>query len=605
MNLKEAWSSWLPEKLLGFKVGKGKKQLPSFAPPPPDDGSVNLEVGGAYGTYLDLEGTIRNEVELITKYRELAIQPECEAAVEDIVNEAIVMDGFKVAVELELSEAKHLSDKIKEKVYLEFQGIQNMLKFQTDAHDIFRKWYVDGKTYYHMIIDEKNPKQGIQELRYIDPRKIRKIREIQREQQDNGVDIVKKTVEFYVYDEFGVNDHTQALGGIKVTPDSIAMSTSGLYDHANGAVVSYLHKAIKPMNQLRMMEDALVIYRIARAPERRIFYIDVGNLPKAKAEQYLRDMMIQHKNKLVYDAVSGEIKDDRKHLNMMEDYWLPRREGGRGTEIDTLPGGQNLGELEDISYFQTKLYKSLNVPSSRLMEDNSFSLGRDSEVTRDELKFSKFILRLRNKFLDLFDTILKTQLMLKGIITEEEWQPIKDKMFYKWAEDSYYREAKAQEILRGRLELARDVSDYTGKFYSIDYIRREVLQQTDEEIKRLDKEMKKELEKEKQLADLGKGGDGMGMEPGDDGGGDLAWQYDPTLEAGYDASLTPDRSKKPPKPKKMNEMEQQEVDSVLRELADDIKNSGHNGSEKLDNFDFDLYDGDSDNGQKEDIEIII
>jgi len=605
MNLREAWSSWLPEKLLGFKVGKGKKQLPSFAPPPPDDGSVNLEVGGAYGTYLDLEGTIRNEVELITKYRELAIQPECEAAVEDIVNEAIVMDGYKVAVELELSEAKHLSDKIKEKVYLEFQGIQNMLKFQTDAHDIFRKWYVDGKTYYHMIIDEKNPKQGIQELRYIDPRKIRKIREIQREQQDNGVDIVKKTVEFYVYDEFGVNDHTQALGGIKVTPDSIAMSTSGLYDHANGAVVSYLHKAIKPMNQLRMMEDALVIYRIARAPERRIFYIDVGNLPKAKAEQYLRDMMIQHKNKLVYDAVSGEIKDDRKHLNMMEDYWLPRREGGRGTEIDTLPGGQNLGELEDISYFQTKLYKSLNVPSSRLMEDNSFSLGRESEVTRDELKFSKFILRLRNKFLDLFDTILKTQLMLKGIITEEEWQPIKDKMFYKWAEDSYYREAKAQEILRGRLELARDVSDYTGKFYSIDYIRREVLQQTDEEIKRLDKEMKKELEKEKQLADLGKGGDGMGMEPGDDGGGDLAWQYDPTLEAGYDASLTPDRSKKPPKPKKMDEMEQQEVDFVLRELAYDIRNSDYNGSGKLDNFDFDLYDGDSDNGQKEDMEIII
>ena len=600
MNLKEAWSAWLPEKILGYTVGKDKKQLKSFAPPPPDDGAVNLEVGGAYGTYLDLEGNIRNELELITKYRELAIQPECEAAVEDIVNEAVVMDGFKVAVELELSEAKHLSDKIKEKIYLEFQGILDMLNFQTDAHDIFRKWYVDGKIYYHMIVDEGNQKQGIQELRYIDPRKIRKVREVVREPDANGVDMVKKTVEFYVYDEGGVSDASQGLSGIKITPDSIAMSNSGLYDHANGAIVSYLHKAIKPMNQLRMMEDALVIYRISRAPERRIFYIDVGNLPKAKAEQYLRDMMVQHRNKLVYDASTGEIKDDRKHMNMMEDYWLPRREGGRGTEISTLPGGQNLGELEDISYFQTKVYKSLNVPSSRLMEDNSFSLGRESEVTRDELKFSKFILRLRNKFLDLFDNMLKTQLQLKGIIAEDEWLPIKNKMVYKWAEDSYYREAKAQEILRGRLELARDVSDYTGKFYSIDYIRREVLQQTDEEIKRLDKEMEREREKERELASLGKGGDGMGM----DGGGDLAWQYDPSLDAGYDASMTPDRSKKP---SKMDEVEQQEVDSVLRELVEDIKETDATTSDDLDNFEFsfDKSQNGNGNGNKEDIEVVI
>ena len=600
MNLKEAWSAWLPEKILGYTVGKDKKQLKSFAPPPPDDGAVNLEVGGAYGTYLDLEGNIRNEIELITKYRELAIQPECEAAVEDIVNEAVVMDGFKVAVELELSEAKHLSDKIKEKIYLEFQGILDMLNFQTDAHDIFRKWYVDGKIYYHMIVDEGNQKQGIQELRYIDPRKIRKVREVVREPDANGVDMVKKTVEFYVYDEGGVSDASQGLSGIKITPDSIAMSNSGLYDHSNGAIVSYLHKAIKPMNQLRMMEDALVIYRISRAPERRIFYIDVGNLPKAKAEQYLRDMMVQHRNKLVYDASTGEIKDDRKHMNMMEDYWLPRREGGRGTEISTLPGGQNLGELEDISYFQTKVYKSLNVPSSRLMEDNSFSLGRESEVTRDELKFSKFILRLRNKFLDLFDNMLKTQLQLKGIIAEDEWLPIKNKMVYKWAEDSYYREAKAQEILRGRLELARDVSDYTGKFYSIDYIRREVLQQTDEEIKRLDKEMEREREKERELASLGKGGDGMGM----DGGGDLAWQYDPSMDAGYDASMTPDRSKKP---SKMDEVEQQEVDSVLRELVEDIKETDATTSDDLDNFEFsfDKSQNGNGNGNKEDIEVVI
>ena len=600
MNLKEAWSAWLPEKILGYTVGKDKKQLKSFAPPPPDDGAVNLEVGGAYGTYLDLEGNIRNELELITKYRELAIQPECEAAVEDIVNEAVVMDGFKVAVELELSEAKHLSDKIKEKIYLEFQGILDMLNFQTDAHDIFRKWYVDGKIYYHMIVDEGNQKQGIQELRYIDPRKIRKVREVVREPDANGVDMVKKTVEFYVYDEGGVSDASQGLSGIKITTDSIAMSNSGLYDHANGAIVSYLHKAIKPMNQLRMMEDALVIYRISRAPERRIFYIDVGNLPKAKAEQYLRDMMVQHRNKLVYDASTGEIKDDRKLMNMMEDYWLPRREGGRGTEISTLPGGQNLGELEDISYFQTKVYKSLNVPSSRLMEDNSFSLGRESEVTRDELKFSKFILRLRNKFLDLFDNMLKTQLQLKGIIAEDEWLPIKNKMVYKWAEDSYYREAKAQEILRGRLELARDVSDYTGKFYSIDYIRREVLQQTDEEIKRLDKEMEREREKERELASLGKGGDGMGM----DGGGDLAWQYDPSMDAGYDASMTPDRSKKP---SKMDEVEQQEVDSVLRELVEDIKETEATTSDDLDNFEFsfDKSQNGNGNGNKEDIEVVI
>ena len=598
MNLKEAWSAWLPEKILGYTVGKDKKQLKSFAPPPPDDGAVNLEVGGAYGTYLDLEGNIRNELELITKYRELAIQPECEAAVEDIVNEAVVMDGFKVAVELELSEAKHLSDKIKEKIYLEFQGILDMLNFQTDAHDIFRKWYVDGKIYYHMIVDEANQKQGIQELRYIDPRKIRKVREVVREPDANGVDMVKKTVEFYVYDEGGVSDASQGLSGIKITTDSIAMSNSGLYDHANGAIVSYLHKAIKPMNQLRMMEDALVIYRISRAPERRIFYIDVGNLPKAKAEQYLRDMTVQHRNKLVYDASTGEIKDDRKHMNMMEDYWLPRREGGRGTEITTLPGGQNLGELEDISYFQTKVYKSLNVPSSRLMEDNSFSLGRESEVTRDELKFSKFILRLRNKFLDLFDNMLKTQLQLKGVIAEDEWLPIKNKMVYKWAEDSYYREAKAQEILRGRLELARDVSDYTGKFYSIDYIRREVLQQTDEEIKRLDKEMTREKEKEQELAALGKGGMG-GMEPE---GGDLAWQYDPSIEAGYDASMTPDRSKKP---SKMDEVEQQEVDSVLRELVEDIKETEATTSDDLDNFEFSFDKSQNGNGNKEDVEVVI
>ena len=581
MNLKEAWSQWLPEKFLGFSLGGKKKQLQSFAPPPPDDGAVNLEVGGAYGTYLDLEGTIRNEVELITKYRELALQPECEAAIEDIVNEAIVMDEFQAAMELELSNVDHLSNKIKEKIYKEFKGLQDMMRFSVDAHDIFRKWYVDGKIYYHMIIDDNDKKAGIQELRYIDPRKMRKIREIVREPAENGIDMVKKTVEFYVYDDGGVSDATQSLTGLKISPDSIAHCNSGLYDHASGAVVSYLHKAIKPMNQLRMMEDALVIYRIARAPERRIFYIDVGNLPKTKAEQYLRDMMVQHRNKLVYDASSGEIKDDRKHMNMMEDYWLPRREGGRGTEITTLPGGQNLGELQDITYFQTKLYKALNVPSSRLMEDSGFSLGRDTEITRDELKFSKFILRLRNKFLELFDILLRTQLILKGVITEDEWGPIKDNLNYKWAEDSYYREIKSIEMLSQRLSLARDVSDYTGKFFSIDYVRREVLKQTDEQIEKMDKDIEKEKEKERELAAL----DGM------QGGGDneyMKWEYDPTEEEPENVEESFNSGDK-------------ELDLILESLSMKIAENEINNynSSKLDNFEF-VYKNHNGNGHKDD-----
>ena len=325
--------------------------------------------------------------------------------------------------------------------------------------------------------------------------------------------MVKRTVEFYVYDEAGVQDNSQAMAGIKVHPDNIAFSNSGLYDHASGGIISYLHKAIKPLNQLKMMEDAVVIYRIARAPERRIFYIDVGNLPKAKAEQYLRDMMVKHRNKIVYDASTGEVKDDRKHMNMMEDYWLPRREGGRGTQIETLPGGQNLGELEDITYFQKKLYKALNVPTSRLQEDSGFSLGRETEITRDELKFSKFIMRLRTQFTELFNIMLKTQLLLKGIISEEDWPELREQMSYHWAEDGYYREIKNTEMLRDRLSLAQEVGEYTGKFYSIDYIRREVLQQSQEEMDRMDKEMKAEKDKEIELAKM------QGLMP--DEGGDM------------------------------------------------------------------------------------
>tara|TARA_Y100000593_G_scaffold93907_1_gene190562 strand:+ start:24005 stop:25738 length:1734 start_codon:yes stop_codon:yes gene_type:complete len=506
-----AWSTWLRDKFLGFTIQKQDKQIASFAPPEPDDGAINMEIGGAYGTYVDFDGKIHNEVALIDKYREMSITPECDEAIEDIVNEAIVMGDAVPPVELELS-TLNISKKLKQSIYEEFKHIYNLLNFDKKGHEIFRKWYVDGKTHYHMMIDEEDKDAGIQELRYLDSRKIRKVREIIREQADNGVDMVKKTIEFYAYDEVGINDQSQTMTGLKINPDVVAASNSGLYDHKSGSIISYLHKAIKPLNQLKMMEDAIVIYRIARAPERRIFYIDVGNLPKAKAEQYLRDMMVKHRNKIVYDASTGEIKDDRKHMNMMEDYWLPRREGGRGTEIQTLPGGQNLGELEDIEYFQRKLYKALNVPTSRLMEETGFSLGRETEITRDELKFSKFIMRLRTQFVEVFDTILKTQLILKGIIKDEEWGEIKDGMEYMWAEDGYYREIKNTEMLRDRLSLAQDVSEYTGKFFSIDYIRREVLKQTQEEMDRMDREIEAEKQKEIDLAKL------QGLMP-DEGGG--------------------------------------------------------------------------------------
>ena len=486
------WSSWLlPDNFFGFKVGKKPKNLKSFATPENQDGTTNIAGGGAYGTYYDMQGSFKNEAELITKYREMANQPECDAAIEDIINEAIVIDDENPAIDLELSDTS-FSDDIKKKIYTEFIHIKNMLSFETKAHEIFRRWYVDGKMYYHMIIDDTSPKKGIQELRYVDSRKMKKIREVVREKAENGLELVEKTQEYYVYDEGQSNDVTTLVQGIKVTPDAIAFSTSGLFDHNTQSVISYLHKAIKPLNQLRMMEDAVVIYRISRAPERRIFYIDVGNLPKAKAEQYLRDMMVKHRNKLVYDANTGELKDERKHMSMMEDYWLPRREGGRGTQIETLPGGTNLGELEDIEYFQKKLYKSLNVPVARLQEDTGFSLGRETEITRDELKFSKFIIRLRSRFNDFFNQLIRSHLLLKGVISEEDWEKEKSFVRYTYAEDSYYREIKQQEIMAGRLEMVSNLSDHIGKLFSIEYVRREVLRQNDEERDLMDKEISKE-----------------------------------------------------------------------------------------------------------------
>ena len=481
-------------QIFGFDITRKKKNLKSFAAPENDDGAIDVSAGGAFGHYVDMEGKIKNEIQLINRYRDMATQSECDAAIDDICNEAIATsDQADDVLFLNLNELG-APDNIKDKIHKEFDTIINILNFNRDAHEIFRKWYVDGRLYYHIIIDEAKKKQGIQELRQIDPRKIRKVREVTKGKAANGVETVDKVEEFYVFNDKAGNQQSEVTKGVRVKTDSVAHINSGLFDYNNNVVISHLHKAIKPLNQLRMMEDAVVIYRISRAPERRLFYIDVGNLPKAKAEEYLKDQMNRFRNKLVYDADTGEIKDDRKHMSMLEDFWLPRREGGRGTEISTLPGGQNLGEMEAVMFFQTKLYKALNVPPSRLESDSGFSLGRESEISRDELKFSKFVDRLRNDFVELFDGILKAQLLLKGIIKIDDWDKIKHDIQYKWAEDSYYREIKTTEMIQSRLELLREVSDYAGRYYSMDFIRKQILQMTDDEIREMEKQIATETE---------------------------------------------------------------------------------------------------------------
>ena len=481
-------------QIFGFDITRKKKNLKSFAAPENDDGAIDVSAGGAFGHYVDMEGKIKNEIQLINRYRDMATQSECDAAIDDICNEAIATsDQADDVLFLNLNELG-APDNIKDKIHKEFDTIINILNFNRDAHEIFRKWYVDGRLYYHIIIDEAKKKQGIQELRQIDPRKIRKVREVTKGKAANGVETVDKVEEFYVFNDKAGNQQSEVTKGVRVKTDSVAHINSGLFDYNNNVVISHLHKAIKPLNQLRMMEDAVVIYRISRAPERRLFYIDVGNLPKAKAEEYLKDQMNRFRNKLVYDADTGEIKDDRKHMSMLEDFWLPRREGGRGTEISTLPGGQNLGEMEDVMFFQTKLYKALNVPPSRLESDSGFSLGRESEISRDALKFSKFVDRLRNDFVELFDGILKAQLLLKGIIKIDDWDKIKHEIQYKWAEDSYYREIKTTEMIQSRLELLREVSDYAGRYYSMDFIRKQILQMTDDEIREMEKQIATETE---------------------------------------------------------------------------------------------------------------
>lgn len=483
-------------KLFGFEINRAKSEKEeernkTFALPQNDDGAVTIQSGAYYGTYVDLDGVVRNEIELITRYREMSMQPEIEGAIDDIVNEAIVYEDKGNGVEINTDELKE-SEQIKKKIREEFEYILKLLNFGNMGHDIFRRWYIDGRMFYHIVIDEKSPQKGIQELKYVDPRRIRKIREIQKTKDTaTGMEIIKQMNEYYLYNERGVIGAHSNLG-TKIATDAIVNVNSGLMDSKRAMVLSYLHKAIKPLNQLRMVEDATVIYRLSRAPERRVFYVDVGNMPTIKAEQYLRDIMVKYRNKLVYDSTTGEIKDDRKHLSMLEDFWLPRREGGKGTEITTLPGGQNLGELEDVKYFEKKLYKSLGVPISRLEQTQGFSLGRTSEVSRDELKFNKFVERLRNKFSTLFDDLLRVQLVLKKVCSEEEWKEFKENIYYDFLKDNNFTELKEAELLLNRMGVLQMVDPYVGRYYSREWVRRNVLMMDDEDIEEIDEQIANE-----------------------------------------------------------------------------------------------------------------
>ena len=480
-------------EFFGFELKrKGEKEpvRPSFVPNTDEDGAGVITTGGHFGAYLDLDGDkAASEMELIYKYRDIASQPECDAAIEDIINEAIVGDHDDTPINIILDHVD-ASDKIKKSIVAEFDVILGLINFNSYAHDIFRRWYVDGRLPYHVIIDDKNPKAGIQELRYIDPTKLRKIKEVKEEKDSqSGMTVITGEEEYFLFQDTAMGKYNQ---GLKIHPDSICYGTSGVLDPSRKRILSYLQKAIKPVNQLRMMEDSLVIYRISRAPERRIFYIDVGNLPKGKAEEYLKGVMNQYRNKLVYDAKTGAIKDDKKHMSMLEDFFLPRREGGRGTEITTLPGGENLGQIDDIIYFQKKLYKSLNVPAMRLEQEQQFTLGRSADISREEVKFKKFIDRLRKRFSDIFIQMLKTQLLLKGIITSEDWKAWKESITFDFIEDNYFSELKESEMIRERFELLGSVEDYVGKYISVEWVAKNILRMTDESMKEMEDQMKKE-----------------------------------------------------------------------------------------------------------------
>ena len=487
-------------QLLGFEITRKDNNLEkpaeakqAFTIPSPDDGVTTISAGGYFGQYLDMEVTAKNDYDLIRRYREVSQHPECDMAIEDIINEVIVSNERDVAVSISLDKLG-VSDKIKEKIRDEFDEVLRLLNFEEKGHDIFKRWYIDGRIYFHKVIDPSSPRKGITELRFIDPRKMKKVREIKkkRDVKSKGIEVVEQTAEWFVYNEKGMSSGTSNVG-VKIATDSITFVTSGVIDQTRNMVMGHLHKAIKPVNQLRMIEDAVVIYRIVRAPERRVFYVDVGNLPKIKAESYLRDVMARYRNKLVYDASTGEIRDDRKHMSMLEDFWLPRREGAKGTEVTTLPGGQNLGEISDVQYFQKKLYKSLNVPISRMESESGFNLGKAAEISRDELKFTKFVQRLRKRFTQVFADILKTQLVLKGIITIEDWAKIGSHIQYDYLKDGYFAELKEAEILRERLSLAQEVSQYVGKYYSVEYVRKKVLRQSDEDIIEIDNQIAKEI----------------------------------------------------------------------------------------------------------------
>jgi len=482
-------------QLFGFQITRASKEegeQPSFVLPDPEDGATTS--AGFYSEFIDIEGQTKSESDLIRRYRSTSEHPECDLAIEDIVNESVNTDELKASVSLNVDNLPY-SSKIKGRVQEEFKQVLNLLDFNNKAHDLFRRWYIDGRLHFHKIIDEENPQKGIQELRYIDALKIKRVRKVDKDITKKGSPTIKVLEDFYVYNEGGAitSSTSSAVGGtLKITADAIANCPSGLFDPSKALVRSYLHKAIKPVNQLRMIEDAVVIYRIARAPERRIFYIDVGNLPKVKAEQYLKDVMNRYRNKLVYNAATGEVKDDRQQMSMLEDFWLPRREGGRGTEITTLPGGSNLGEIDDILYFQKKLYRSLNIPISRLETESGFSMGRGAEITRDEVKFTKFVQKLRKKFNFLFNNILKTQLILKGVVAEEDWLSIKENLSYEYMKDGHYAEMRDMDLLRDRLEVLNTIEPFIGQYFSKRYVQKQVFRMSDDEINSMDKEMESE-----------------------------------------------------------------------------------------------------------------
>ena len=501
----------MPINLFGYSIEKSKPEtdkVVSFVPPETEDGASIVQGGGFYGSYLDFDPYVKNDIDLIYKYRDMSLHPEVEMAIDDICNDSLVYDDERIAVNVNLDKTS-LSANIKKRVHEEFDEVLKLLRFRSRGHEIFRKWYIESRLYYHMILDPKSPKRGIVELRPIDPTKIRKVKSVKkksaRDSSAQPITLYGDTEEFYIYNErqTGTNTAGQQSNngpgldtGLKILPDAICYINSGLYDSTRKRVFGYLQKAIKPLNQLRMIEDAVVIYRISRAPERRVFYVDVGNLPKNKAEQYLRDIMNRYRNKLVYDASSGEMRDDRRHMSMLEDYWMPRREGGRGTEITTLDGGQNLGEMEDVEYFKKRLYQALHVPTSRMEADNGFNMGRSAEISRDEVKFYKFVERLRNKFNDLFVNLLRTQLVVKGVMSKEEFDDLVQDILFDYNRDNYFSELKETEIMKERLEMMRDVGEFIGQYFSKEYVYKKILRLTEEEADEMKKQIDKEREEE-------------------------------------------------------------------------------------------------------------